>query len=352
MLFSHFFILSLALLSPLSVAGTWNGYNNPANMDVSNNYVYNINKLPTKASLAVLPWSETYWPTYKGSINIRWNTVDKDGFYYDPPTREEVKRMSLNQLKQLAPSEKYDIFMNRYDYPLFHEAQWYSNPKAEDWSGICDGWAIAALQYAEPQAVTMPNPEGIMVPFGSSDIKALMSFEAAIHFEVDTRQVGTKCGRWGTNSACSDINAGALHVLLANQIGLKKQGFVTERDPGREIWNQPTYGFEFKYLGSANSDDGDQGVYVHATLYYTDELEDSSWDPVVGTPKFKFDKIEMDYILDLDYYDNIIGGTWIGGTDHPDFAWLPVNKLTFTGYLAGVNKLYQPVKPSIEFSGF
>ncbi len=230
--------------------------------------------------------------------------------------------------------------MGRYDYPLYHEARSYGNPGAPDWHGICDGWAIAAIQYAEPASVMMVNPDGVIVPFGSSDVKGLMSFAAAIHFESEPRQVGIKCTWW--SRGCGDVNAGTMHVVLANQIGMKKQGFVTERDAGSQIWNQPTYGFEFKLLGSTSSSSGDHGVKVHGTLYYTDELEDSSWEPVVGTPKFKFDKIEMDYILDLDATNNIIGGTWINGSDHPDFMWLPTKKLEFTEGLAGINKIYQP----------
>ena len=117
---------------------------------------------------------------------------------------------------------------------------------------------------------------------------------------------------------------------------------MTERDPGKEIWNQPTLGYEFKYLGSADSSDGDHGVLVHGILYYTDELDNSSWEPVVGTTNFKFDKIEMDYVLDLDYSNNIIGGYWVNRSDHPDFMWLPTNKLVFVGEMSGINRLYHP----------
>lgn len=329
--------LILFLFSLVSIANAerWNGYNNPANMDVGGNYIYNVNQLPLKAQLDILPWSESYWPTYTGSINIRWNTVDKDGFYYRTYSKAEILKMSIEDLKKLSPSEKYDIYMGRYDYPLYHEVRYYGNPNAPDWHGICDGWSIAAIQYAEPAAVTMVNPDGVVVPFGSSDVKALMSFAAAIHFDVETRQVGTKC-RW-LGSGCADINPGAMHVILANQIGLKKQAFVTERDAGSEIWNQPTYGYEFTLVGSTSS-----GVRVKGILHYTDELEISKWDPVVGTPDYKADKIEMDYVLDLDYNNNIIGGYWLSGTDHPDFMWIPTNKLEFKDKLAGINQIYKP----------
>lgn len=330
------------VFTAVAKADRWDGYNDPDMMDVSKNYEYNLHKLPLKASLDVMPWSETYWPTDHGSINYRWNHPVKDGFNYYPPTKSEVKKMSEKQLAQLAPSEKYDLLMGRYDYPLYEEARSYGNPRAPDWHGLCDGWSIAALQLEEPAPVTLPNPDGIMIPFGSSDIKGLMTFAAAIHFKAETRQVGSKCEGGifgGLSRACGDINAGALHVILANQIGIKKQGFVTERDAKKEIWNQPTFAYDFRIVGSANSRDGARGVRVQGMLYYTDELDNSSWEQVVGTPNFKFDKITMDYVLDLDENDFIIGGSWANGSDHPDFVWMPINKLEFTDSLAGINQL-------------
>ena len=336
-IYSFQFILSV---QPAQ-AEIWDGYNNPANMDVNNNFDYNIGRLPLEYSLPMPPWSETYWPTQKGSINYRWNSDDKSG-YYSPPSKEEVEQMSQDELAALSPAEKYDIYMGRYDYPLHEEATWYSNPRAPNWHGICDGWSIAAVQYKEPAVTVAKNPDGIMVPFGSSDLKGLMSFAAAIHFKVETRQVGSKCEGGRNSPACLDINAGAMHVILANMLGIKHIPFVTERDPGPEIWNQPTYGYEFQLLGSAYSRDGDHGIQVHGTLYYTDELDQSRWDPVVGTPSFAHDKLEMDYILDMDENDNIIGGTWYRGSDHPDFMWYPTNHLTFTDYLSGINQLYHP----------
>ncbi len=339
-------ILILLLLinfnSVLVRAGTWDGYNNPANMDVERNYNYNVNQLPLHAATALTPWSETFWPMNKGSINYRWNSPDHDGFYYIPFSKSQILKMSLEELKMLSPAEKYDLYMGNYDYPLYNEVRSYGNPRAAYWYGICDGWSIAAIQYSEPAPVILANPDGVLVPFGSSDVKGLLSFAAAVHFKVRTGQVGMKCRGVDLVSPCSDINPGAMHVVLANQLGLLKKAFVVERDPGKEIWNQPAYAYDFQILGSEESEDGDHGLRVHGTFRYTDELENSSWDPVVGTPNFKSDKIEMDYILDLDARNNIIGGEWINGSDHPDFLWIPTNHLEFTDSMIGINKIYKP----------
>ncbi len=334
--------LLVSLFSQNAIADRWNGMNDPSNMDPA--FVYQLNRLPLEGRLDFTPWSETYWPSKQGSINIRWNQPTPVGFGYRSPTREEVMHMSRDQLARLAPSEKYDIYMGKYDYPLKQEVSGIATPSAKWWSGVCDGWSLAALQYKEPKAVDMKNPDGVVIPFGSSDVKGLMSYAAARHFEVQTKQVGGRCfgiGRIFGNSSCADINAGALHVVLANQIGIKKEGIVMEKDPGPQIWNQATYGFQFKLLGSARPDSGSYGVRVQAIVYYSDELEKSEWDPVVGTAKNVEGKLELDYILDLDSSGNIIGGSFIG-SNRPDFVWLPTNHLEFKDYLDGINKIYVP----------
>lgn len=337
--------LLFLLISPSASAFRWNGANDPAIM--GEDFVYELDRLPTQAELPRRPWSETYWPANKGSINIRWNQARPVGFGYRSPTRAEVRAMTQEQLKALAPSEKYDIFMGRYNYPLRDEVSEIAWPGARYWAGICDGWSVAAIQYAEPQPVTLPNPDGILVPFGSSDIKGLMSYYAARHFDYGgTHQVGLRCKQvsrlLGFNS-CADMNAGSVHVILANMIGLKKQAFIAEIDPGKEIWNQPVYGFKFQLLGSAEPDAGARGVRVKGTLIYTDELDNSQWEPVTGTSSFAEGKLELDYVLDLDSAGRIIGGRWTGKRG-PDFAWFPSNQLRFEGDLDGLNRLYRPVQ--------
>jgi hypothetical protein len=339
-----------AFVSLPAHAEIWDTFNNPAQFDAGQKYDYQLKDLPPQAQLAVIPWSETYWPSYKGSINVRWNTPDQDGFKYIPPPREVVTKMTIAQLLTLSPSEKYDLFMGHYDYPFWNEVKKYGDPAASQYTGLCDGWSIAAIQYAEPQAVTLANPDGILIPFGSSDVKALMTFDAEFYFERQTVQVGRACL---TNSpqtpdeiaACAGMNAGAMQVILGNQIGLQQKGFITERQPDAEIWNQPVYGYTYETLGSATSTvAGAHGVLVHAVLDYTEDLDESYVQPVVGTPNFHFNTIKMDYILDLDAQGNIIGGTWQPGSDRPGYFWLPTNHLDFTNSLSGLNQIYRPAQ--------
>ena len=40
------------------------------------------------------------------------------------------------------------------------------------------------------------------------------------------------------------MNAGSFHVILGNQIGMEKKGFVVDRDRSIAVWNQPVYSFQ------------------------------------------------------------------------------------------------------------
>ncbi len=342
--------LLLLLLSPAAFSATWDEANHPSQFDLKADFEYCLDRLPSKAQLSTVPWSETYWPSFRGGINARWNTPEHDGFLYTPPTREQVATLPLSELAKLSPSEKYDLAMGHYDYPLWNEAKRYANPNAGQWSGLCDGWAMAAIQYAEPQAVTFTNPDGILIPFGSSDVKGLMTYAAEFHFRRTTVKIGRACRTSlpqtpAEIAACSDINPGALHVALVNQIGIKQKGFVVERQANPEMWNQPVYAYDTSIIGSATSDvPGAHGVQVQTTLYYSEDLDESHWDPVIGTSNFHFSKIKMNYVLDLDSEGKIVGGTWAKGSDQPDYFWLPTNRLEFQGPLKGLQTIYQPGK--------
>ena len=67
-------------------------------------------------------------------------------------------------------------------------------------------------------------------------------------------------------------------------------------------------------------------------------------EPVTGTSAFKFTRVQMDYILDLDAEENIIGGDWVKGSDHLGFMWLPTNRLIFEDGMEGLNSIYHAVE--------
>jgi len=329
----------------LELLGKWNGYNDPGAYDPS--YERRFSVLPLNGDLGGRehPWTDTFWPTKKGGIANRWNAPGQPGFKYSPPSREAVRTMSESQLAQLSPAEKYDISQGRYDYPLFKIVRGSTSPSASAWAGICNGWSPAAIHHREPQPVRVTNPDGVVVPFGSSDVKGLLSHFYAFEAETPVKQLGARCFisfmRGLPN--CSDVNAGSLHIVLGNELGLRHTAFIVDRDRGREVWNQPVYGYESKVLSysSARFDSAPgtaQRVLVDTVMYYTDEIE-PTWEAVGGTSQFKEGKAEYRYWLELNAAGEIIGGDW-ESFDRPDFVWTR-GKAEFSGYYTGLNQIYR-----------
>jgi hypothetical protein len=336
----------LFALSPAALATPWDPSNDPSRF--GGPYEMRMEALPLHGSSdpTRIPWSETYWPSNEGSINIRWNAAGRPGFGLKSPTLEELKLMGPAAIAQLSPTEKFDIYRGSYDYPLKKlVASTDARPRAPDWAGICDGWSVAAIEYREPRAVTRVNPDGIVIPFGASDVKGLLSYTAARQ-KLDSIVIGRYCPfgiRLGFPN-CRDLNPGSYHVILANELGIKRQAFPADIEPGREIWNQPVIGYEFEILGSAVSTDAPKALHIRAKLHYVDELEHPRFDPVTGTAEWRSDVQVSEYILELDSQSRITGGDWLTKYRHPDVFWRPTRPIQFTGEFERLLEIYEPVE--------
>jgi hypothetical protein len=99
--------------------------------------------------------------------------------------------------------------------------------------GLCHGWAPASLFYKQPNPVNLPNPDGVIVPFGSSDVKALLTYFVGNYEEAfsTSTYLGERCNydldqnpNLGSRPSCADLNAGSFFVQLVNQVSNLKQG--------------------------------------------------------------------------------------------------------------------------------
>lgn len=320
----------------------WKGYSAPEIM--SSNFTHAVDALPLEGTMLgnhTRGWSGHYWPSKEGGVNIRWYTLEKEGFKYASPTKAEVLAMTLDQRAGLAATEKYDLFLGRYDYPLKEEAKGTANKHAKDWAGICHGWAPASLHHEEPTAKVMTNPDGIQIPFGSADIKALLSYYYAFYHETEsTHQVGLRCffGGWtgGTMRACDkDLNAGAFHIIIANKLGIQKKGFLMDVDRFNEVWNQPVVGFKTKILDSylppkkKAAKTAVREMRVATELFYTDESS-PEWNVVYGTQNQIIAKRDLQYRIEIDAMGKIVGGEW-ESKERPDFFWFKEKETQFSG---------------------
>lgn len=349
----------LVILSLPALADTWDKNNDPRIFDDA--YEYRLTALPLKSILPKnkTPWSSSYWPRKKGSINYRWNTANPTGFKLRSPSRQQVLMMSTEQLAQLSPAEKFDLVQGNYTYPLSSRVAANATKRAKDFEGVCDGWTASAIHFSEPAPVEVRNPDGIVIPFGSSDVKALMSYDISINFAKGALGpvfIGGYCsaplGMTMGLGNCKDVNPGSFHVVLANQIGLKQESFAADVDPGKETWNQPVYGYEFEIRGETRADGAARAYIVHAKFMYAeDDIEGNdeimkifSWYPTVGTPAYAATTMELDYILEVDYAGRIIGGSWIGDSkrNHPDLFWISTKKIQWTPEFSILNSIYKP----------
>jgi hypothetical protein len=234
-------------------------------------------------------WSSDYWARNKGGINYRWNASRRIGFNLVSPTKEQALTMTEAQLAALAPSEKWDLFIGRYDYPVKREVAAYASPSRPSWEGICDGWAGAAMNQQEPKPITVTNPDGIKIPFGSSDVKGLLSWYYARKFSGGYAMMGYRCNEnFVKADRCThDMNAGAFHLVVANRIGVSGISFIADIDRKAEVWNHLAYSFSSRIRAthlnplSTSAPGTVEMVKVRTTVSYVFLLNRNTWVELV-----------------------------------------------------------------------
>lgn len=383
-------VLPLLLHSTPIFAERFDAANGPANLNkiIGTPVVMNFDSLPMSGKLHDdrLGWSETYWPSNRGGIAYRWSHPDPQPFKYRLHSKQELQRMSEAEIGQLSPAELYDIALGDYNYTLTRKVLREFSPKDLWWEGICHGWALAASNYPEPAPVTITNRDGIKVHFGSSDVKGLLAMHDAYNYQGTYAQVGKRCSASGKVAGegddrdanpnppapeaantpdCKDVNAGAFHVSLANMIGIHSRSFVADVDRFNDVWNQPVTSYTSSVIGEevVTAEHRAYGVerrvkvatkfiYGEELKFWTAEAEAAgaknfvSKLPVTGTIHQEFRHKNYEYILEIDFKGNVIGGEWLTET-RPDFLWAITRDRKFNNSpypLAGLNIIYRPVR--------
>lgn len=325
----------------------WNSINNP--FSLNSQFSSNFRQLPTSGAISFAPWSDSYWPSYEGGIAYRWYNSASE--YYRLPFNRyllsdlRIRSMPINQLATLSPAEKYDIYMGDFTYPTVKRELRRTGRNAQRWEGICHGWAPATLNFPEePMPIVLTGPSGIPVPFGASDIKALLSYYQGELSHAPTAVLGSRCDgktyrHSMVSSACRDVNPGAFHIILTNLIGPGKQSFVADLSAGKEVWNYPIYSYNtrvtrfHRYPSRWAAQGTASEIEVRTDLVFSVETS-SHWQ----RNGHSFNQKSLYYTLELDRGGNIIGGDWLS-SDHPDFVWVQARPV-FTGYFAEIENIY------------
>ena len=386
----RFVVITALAITGSAFAAKWDKANNPDyfNVVAKNKMNSNFSELPLSAKLKDdrLGWSDSYWPSNLGGIAYRWNHPTPEPFKYKLKSKEEVLRMSTEELSTLSPSELYDIAMGDYKYSLTKKVLKIYSPKDLWWEGICHGWSLAASNYPEPDKTVVINKDGVKVPFGASDVKGLLSMHDSFNSKGMYARIGDRCSVVGKvdgeafeedgnvsmpskkdadRPECADVNAGSFHIVLGSMIGINSQGFVADVDRFNDVWNQPVTGYKSEIVGEVEKtpldlkNGVDKKIRVQTVMIYADELEFFSEesamegilgfvskDPVTGTFAQTFAERNYDYILELDKNGKIIGGEWISES-RPDMLWMKVKDPSFRNGrfpLEGLNRIYKPVQ--------
>lgn len=184
--------------------------------------------------------------------------------------------------------------------------------------------------------------------------------------------------------ACADVNAGAFHLVLANQLGRMKEGFLIDKTRDVEVWNQPVFRFESAILDQKTTAPrtglrSRREVRVRTRVYYADDTDHgwAWWHPTLTAlfgpaPGFeeeyrRFQEFglrngdyesrpaypegvlgfsDYEYLLELDREGRITGGSWIS-FERPDFLWL-FRKSEFTGEFSRLREIHEPIEVPME----
>jgi len=316
--------------------------------------------------LPVQPWSDSYWPIYKGAIAYRYadrlfpNVKDwKNNTDYI--TKNIGDHSSVDQL---SPAEKYDLLVGDSSFSMTRnnlaEGKYYyeSKGEVETWMGLCHGWAPAAYMTPRPTHATrvLAADGKTWIPFYPSDIKALTTLLWASGRRTETRFIGGRCNlrnpsRNSTgrvkDEECLDNNPGTWHLAIVNQIGVSQRGFVMDATYDYQVWNQPVFGYQYLYFNPktetpssrledsllaikdfkrdkfkrVRSPKASSVVGVEMTVLYINEVE-PSLNMTDDPGRDRLASVKYTYDLELDPNGTIVGGEWYS-RGHPDFLWTP-----------------------------
>lgn len=338
----------------------WNSENAPENVGLT---TATLESLPMEGGLSqeAYAWSDDYWGTYSGGIGRRWQYEVESNDYkdhmYEFATREQITA-GLIDIAKLSPAEKYDLLMGQYDFPLArHERERMLksvDPQTDSiptWFGLCHGWAPATVMEPEAGSVAiMKNSDGIEIPFYTSDIKGLMT-KIYADFNTSYRGVGERCNvnkheiEFDANGRivqpeCRDLNAGALHLALAQKLGnpdeAARKSFVLDVTYSSEVWNQAAVAFRVKEKTVVPFDATKDALAKHRApgtaslakmnveVDYVVEIA-PHMKPMKDFKESYTSTMKLEYVLELDAEGTIIGGEWVS-EERPDFLWLMAEK--------------------------
>lgn len=249
---------------------------------------YYVNAGERSAEAAKKPWSSWWYPHWQDTL-----FQGKNG--------------------EMATLEKYDAFaarMNRRTNAADYERDKLYDPRAVNWSGLCDAWAIASVMEPEPASALR---HGDLI-FRVGDLKALLlkTYEKI----PPLTNIGQRFnGEW--NDVYADVSPAQLHLVIETELIGKRRAFIIDEDAGPEVWNEPAW----KVTTRINKVEGQPTIaHVQTWLFLASpHVDDRNF---VGTLQ---DSREYTYDLEGTWEGDrfqVKSGKWTDRSqwDHPDYA--------------------------------
>lgn len=172
---------------------------------ISTSFAQGINFPDGEYEADNLPWNGWYYPTTKNQM-----VLGEEYRGYPGPLPKFLYALGLGTNH---PS---------IDWELLHNV----DRDGEDWWGMCNGWAVAAVDYEEPQPLVVNG-----VKLFPGDLKAIL---AAIYKNNSIVTFGSLGG-----STARDFER-----MLYDVIADKGRTVVVDVDISNEVWNYPVAGFQ------------------------------------------------------------------------------------------------------------
>ena len=338
---------------------------------------------PTAVGKAPVAWADTYWPTIEGGHNNRFqgatekSPIEKyDAAFNNAPGCETFPSKMYGDgakaewdtyLKCAGPATKWqsETFQgagkihdgkdNDNDGVIDDEGKDGNVDGMATWWGTCHAWAPASLVLPEPQKSVTVNG----VTFSVGDIKALMQ---NLFDRTSAVMLGGRCNSMeikhdptlSANDECSDLNPGALHVVITNFLGINNLPLIEDRTANFEIWNQAVMGYEVTKQAAISNTKANECVGAPASNKWSFNknakklmevkmtVEYLTESGAEATPVGFEDNIRTDdyhYILELNTEGKVVGGRYCtdSSNDHVDFLWAPTGS-------------FSPSNPSVQAS--
>jgi hypothetical protein len=387
----------------------WDYKNNPQRL--SQALQYKLSELPLKGDLetptwkdrypdavrrAPVAWSDTYWPTYDGSHNRRWqgSSVKSPLEKYDQAFNGAAGCSTMPaRLAGPGAKQEWDTYAGCAGPAAKWQTREYQgggdmhdgidndgdgvvDDRGPDgaidgiatWWGSCHAWAPASLVVPEPQQAVTVNG----VRFEVGDIKALIqnTFDS-----TSAVMLGGRCNSkeimhgpsTSANNECSDLNPGALHVVITNFLGIGQLPLIEDRTANYEVWNQGVLGYEITQQNETSAQAANQCVGatgntwsynrdaaklydVKMTVKYLTE-GDASITPLGFADYTRTDRYH--YILEVNGSGKVIGGRYCTDStnSHVDFFWSPTGNHSPTNPHVKKDKVLELVAKAVAQEG-